>query len=59
MKSKAELDAFCTQCKYRNEINCNRNGACKKCEHPYGCIDICVYYRQTGKKFAEPARRYI
>lgn len=65
MQSKAELDAFCARCEHRGETMCGRNEACAKCKKQYECIKICVkasiYLEeiQTGKKFAEPPRRYI
>lgn len=59
MQSKAELDAFCARCEHRGETMCGRNEACAKCKDQYECIKICVEERQTGKKFAEPPRRYI
>lgn len=59
MQSKAELDAFCAQCEHRGETMCDRSGACAKCKDQYKCVKICVEEIQTGKKFAEPPRRYI
>lgn len=59
VRSKEELDAFCTQCEHRGKKMCHRGGACEKCSDRYECIDICALEKRTGRKFAEPPRRYI